>query len=345
IVCRSAQPLTEKVRQKISLYCNVSQTNVISSPDTDSIYKLPNLFDEQNLAQIVAQTLRLNLPQKFSRRPPFDIFLKHLARPHRQLQIAITGKYTAVRDSYVSIINALEHSEVREDVSVKIQWIDTTAFSGQRSLDEEVLSEISGIIVPGGFGERGAEGKIRFVQYARERGIPFLGLCFGFQLAVVEFARHVCGLTRAAHAEVDPNTDTPLIYLLPEQRKIAGMGGTMRLGGQQVKIKRGTLAYRLYQKDLVVERFRHRYEFNIDYKDLVEGKGLVFSGMTPDEQIMQILELPDHPFFIATQFHPELTSRPFSPHPLFQAFVRAAKAQSLDMEAGAFQRANPVQVG
>lgn len=326
VVCRSERPLAEKVRQKISLYCTIPDENVISSPDTDSIYKLPTMLDKQRVAQTVADTLKMYLPQSFNPTRPFDSYIRHISRKNKKtVRIAITGKYTALHDSYVSIMNALEHSELREKITVKLDWIDTSEYSDERPVDGAALDGISGIIVPGGFGERGAEGKIRFVQYAREHGIPFLGLCYGFQLAVVEFARNVCGLERANHTEVDSGAATPIIYLLPEQRKLSGMGGTMRLGGQEVKIKRSTMAYKCYKKELAVERFRHRYEFNNEYKEIIEGKGMIFSGMTPDEDIMQILEIPEHPFFMASQFHPELTSRPYHANPLFQEFVKACR--------------------
>ena len=325
IVCRSAIPLNLKIRQKISLYCNVSEDHVISSPDTDSIYRVPTLLDEQNTAQRVADRLRLNLPHRFNRTRPFDVFLKHLSGSHREVRIAITGKYTALHDSYVSIMNALEHCEVKEDITIKTEWIDTTEYARGRQIEPDLMRGISGVIVPGGFGERGAEGKIKFITYARENGIPFLGLCYGFQLAVVEFARKVCDLPLASHTEFDPDTEVPIIYLLPEQRRLAEMGATMRLGGHEVKIKRGTLANSLYGQESVVERFRHRYEFNIDYLDIVEQHGMVFSGMTRDEQIMQILEIPSHPYFVGTQFHPELTSRPYHPQPLFLGFAHAAR--------------------
>lgn len=332
IVCRSAIALNLKIRQKISLYCNVSENHVISSPDTDSIYRVPTLLDEQHTAQRVAEGLRLNLPYLSNRPRPFELYLKHLGRNHKELRIAVTGKYTALHDSYVSIMNALEHCEVQEDVTIKTEWIDTSEYAGGKPVDAAVMDGICGIIVPGGFGERGAEGKISFIRYAREHGIPFLGLCYGFQLAVVEFARNVCGLSRASHTEFDPDTDTPIIYLLPEQRRLAGMGGTMRLGGRDVKIRRGTTAYRLYGKEVVVERFRHRYEFNNDFKDIVEQHGMSFSGMTPDEQIMQILEIPGHPYFVGTQFHPEFTGRPYRPQPLFLGFVRAARIEAEEAE-------------
>jgi len=333
VVCRSERALGDKVRQKISLFGNIPEQHVISSPDTDSIYKLPTLLDKQRVAQSVAESLKMYLPQSFNTARPFDSYIKHLSRRNKKtIHIAITGKYTALHDSYVSIMNALEHSELREKVTVKLDWIDTSEYSDARPIDDKTLEGISGIIVPGGFGERGAEGKIRFVRHARENGIPFLGLCYGFQLAVVEFARNICGLKSANHTEVESDTDTPVIYLLPDQRQLSGMGGTMRLGGQDVKIIRGTQAYQCYKKELSVERFRHRYEFNNEFKEVIEKHGLVFSGMTPDEDIMQILELPTHPFFMASQFHPELTSRPYHANPLFQEFVKAARLYSEDAE-------------
>ena len=325
VVCRSAIPLSTSVRQKISLYCNIAEDRVISSPDTDSIYRVPTLLDRQKTVQIVADKLNVNLPQRPDQKPKvFDIYLKYLSKSHPEIRIAITGKYTALHDSYVSILNALDHSKVSVGAEIHIEWIDTTEFSGDRPPDAGVFEGISGIIVPGGFGERGAEGKIPFIQYARENGLPFLGLCYGFQLAVIEFARNQCGLRDAAHAEFDAETETPVIYLLPDQRKLAGMGGTMRLGGHEVKVRTGTTAHGCYGSELAMERFRHRYEFNNQYRELIEHKGMVFSGMTPDEEIMQILEIPTHPFFVGTQFHPELTSRPYRPQPLFRGFVQAA---------------------
>ena len=325
IVCRSGISLNTSVRQKISLFCNIAEDRVISSPDTDSIYRLPTLLDDQKTVQIVAEKLNVNLPQRPDKKPKiFDIYLKYLAKSHPQIRIAITGKYTDLHDSYVSILNALDHSKVSVGVDIVTDWIDTTDILDNQKLNQEILNGVSGIIVPGGFGERGAEGKIQFIKYARENDLPFLGLCYGFQLAVVEFARNQCGLTSAGHTEFDMEAETPVIYLLPGQRKIAGMGGTMRLGGHTVKLKSNTIAQSYFGTDSVVERFRHRYEFNNQYREIIEQQGMVFSGMTSDESIMQILEIPNHPFFMGTQFHPELTSRPYSPHPLFRGFVQAA---------------------
>ena len=232
------------------------------------------LLDRQKTVQIVADKLNVNLPQRPDQKPRvFDIYLKYLSKSHPEIRIAITGKYTALHDSYVSILNALDHSKVSVGAEIDIEWIDTTEYSGDRPPDAGVFEGISGIIVPGGFGERGAEGKIPFIQFARENGLPFLGLCYGFQLAVIEFARNQCGLRDAAHAEFDAETETPVIYLLPDQRKLAGMGGTMRLGGHEVKVMTGTTAHGCYGSELAMERFRHRYEFNNQYRELIEHKG------------------------------------------------------------------------
>jgi CTP synthase len=230
-----------------------------------------------------------------------------------------------MRDSYISITNALEHTEPREQVRVNLNFLDTTDFDQASHSLGDVLDDVHGIIVPGGYGLRGTEGMIRFVQYAREQRIPYLGLCLGFQLAAIEFARHVCGLEKATSTEFDPHTPEPLISLLPEQEELSDLGGTQRLGGHDVVLKPGTRVHRLYGQDVIHERFRHRYELNNVYKDKLEEAGLVFCGMTPDHRIMQILDYPPHPFFIATQFHPEWTSRPNRPHPLFMEFVRVAK--------------------
>jgi len=230
-----------------------------------------------------------------------------------------------MRDSYISISNALVHTEPSEDVHINLQFIDTTAFDNAAHSVDKCLEGVHGIIVPGGYGVRGTEGMVRVIQYARERQVPYLGLCFGFQLAAIEFARHVCGLEKATSTEFEPHTPEPLIALLPEQEQINDLGGTQRLGGHDVLLLPGTRVQQFYGHDMVRERFRHRYELNNTYKTLLEEAGLVFCGMTPDRRIMQILDYPAHPFFMATQFHPELLSRPLRPHPLFLEFVRAAK--------------------
>jgi CTP synthase len=235
----------------------------------------------------------------------------------------VTGKYSSMRDSYISIANALAHTEPTEQIKIHMHFIDTTEFDDKAQAIQNALKGMDGIIVPGGYGVRGTEGMIRCVQYAREHRIPYLGLCLGFQLATVEFARHVCNLEKAASTEFNVETPEPVISLLPEQEAISEMGGTQRLGGHDVKLQPGSKVHEIYGADMARERFRHRYEFNNLYKETLEEAGMVFSGTTPDQRIMQILEYPQHPFFIATQFHPEWLSRPHKPHPLILAFVRA----------------------
>jgi CTP synthase len=328
IVCRSKQALQPKVREKISLHCNVPIEQVISSPDEESIYTLPSLFQQQRLAQLTTSRLRLNMPypsKEGAQQVPFAPFVRHAARHNPTLTVAVTGKYSSMRDSYISITNALEHTAPSEEVRIDIRFIDTTEFDNAARALQQCLDGVHGIIVPGGYGARGTEGMIRFIQYARERQVPYLGLCLGFQLAAIEFGRHVCGLEKAASTEFEPHSPEPLICLLPEQEQISALGGTQRLGGHDVVLLPGSRVQRLYGREIVRERFRHRYELNNVYKAALEEAGLVFCGMTPDQRIMQILEYPAHPFFIATQFHPEWLSRPLRPHPLFQAFVRAAK--------------------
>jgi CTP synthase len=327
IVCRSKQPLQPKVREKISLHCNVPMHQVISSPDTDSIYTLPYLLQQQELTTIATSRLHLNMPYpaKDSAQIPFAQFVQHSKRRSPVLNVMITGKYSAMRDSYISITNALEHTEPYEQVRINLQFLDTTDFDNASRAVSDVLDDVHGIIVPGGYGQRGTEGMIRFIRHAREQQIPYLGLCFGFQLAAIEFARHVCGLEKATSTEFEPHTPEPLISLLPEQEEISELGGTQRLGGHDVLLKPGTRVHRIYGSDVIHERFRHRYELNNTYRAKLEEAGMVFCGMTPDHRIMQILDYPPHPFFIATQFHPELLSRPNRPHPLFHEFVRIAK--------------------
>jgi CTP synthase len=327
IVCRSKHPLQPKVREKISLHCNVPIDQVVSNPDTDSIYTLPYLFQQQHLAEIATRRLRLNMPYpaKESSRIPFAPFVQHIKHHSPTLTIAVTGKYSSMRDSYISITNALEHTEPCEQVRINLQFIDTTDFDTGTPSVRKALDDVHGIIVPGGYGLRGTEGMMRFIQHAREQEIPYLGLCLGFQLAAIEFARHVCGLEKATSTEFDPQTPEPLISLLPEQEDISNLGGTQRLGGHDVLLTPGTRVHKIYGKDVIHERFRHRYELNNTYKEALADAGMVFCGMTPDRRIMQILDYPAHPFYIATQFHPEWLSRPQRPHPLFHEFVRAAK--------------------
>ncbi len=328
IVCRSKHDLQRKVREKISLHCNVPIDHVISSPDTESVYTLPALFQEQHLAETAISRLRLNMPYpaEGEKQVPFVSFLRHARRKNPPLTIAMTGKYSTMKDSYLSITNALEHTEPDEGVQIDVRFLDTTEFdNASPAVLKENLNDVHGILVPGGYGVRGTEGMIRCIRYARERQVPYLGLCLGFQLAAIEFARSVCGVEKATSTEFDPHTQEPLICLLPEQQQIRDLGGTQRLGGHDVALLPGSRVQAMYGRDMVHERFRHRYELNNDYKAAFEKSGVVFCGMTLDQSVMQILDYPAHPFFVATQFHPELLSRPLRPHPLFLAFVQAAK--------------------
>ena len=332
IVGRCPVGIQPKVRQKISLFCNVPQQNVISSPDLSSIYILPHLLDRQELATTISRRLKLSLPMPVSRRepqPPLAPYIEHYkAENLPTIKVAITGKYATLKDSYVSIVNALEHCEVATGCRIEVAWIETTEISTAADVERMLPDDVAAVIVPGGFGARGVEGKIQVIRRCREQGIPFLGICYGFHFAVVEFARHVLGLDGAHTTEVNAKTAHPVIDLLPEQRKKRKLGGTMRLGGHAVKLKTETAAAALYDGAAqVVERFRHRFEFNNDFREAFEEGGMRFSGSTPDGEIMQILELPGHPYFMASQFHPEYTSRPLTPNPLFLGLVKAGLEQ------------------
>ena len=327
IACRASNPVNEKVRQKISLYSNVPLERVISLPDSASIYMIPAMLRENGLDFAVLRLLkiedRINLRHERKAWAQWCDFTDKIESPNRQITIGVTGKYTAVRDSYASIINALEHAGITLSCDVKIKWIETTDLTDDNVTDS--LADVDGIIVPGGFGTRGAEGKIACIKYARENNLPYLGLCFGFQMAVVEFARNVCGLKQANSTEIGPDCSEPVIDILPEQKEIDKLGGNMRLGGHDIELKPSTLAWRLFgKKDSVRMRFRHRYEVAPRYIEMLEKAGLVFSGRAPGQPIMQILEIPSHPFFMGTQAHPCLTSRPLRPQPMFVGFAAAA---------------------
>jgi CTP synthase len=327
IACRAAGPVTEKIRQKISVYSNVPFERVISLPDSASIYTIPAMLRDHGLDFKVARLLkiedRINLRHERKAWAQWCDFTDKIGSTKHQITIGITGKYTSVRDSYASIINALEHASIALACETEIKWIETTSITDENAADS--LADVDGIIVPGGFGTRGAEGKINCIKYARENNLPYLGLCFGFQMAVLEFARNVCGLTQANSTEIKPNCSEPVIDILPEQKKLEGLGGNMRLGGKDIELKPQTLAWKLFGKaDSVRMRFRHRYEVDPRYIEQLEEAGLVFSGKAPNQPIMQILELPSHQFFMGTQAHPCLTSRPLKPQPMFLGLVAAA---------------------
>ena len=334
IACRAGKPVDEKVRQKISIYTNVPMERVFSMHDLSSIYLLPEMMREAGLDSQVIQLLelgnRVNSLSDARAAMQWREFSARIGHSSGEVTIGVTGKYTTVRDSYASIIKALEHAGVANDAKVNIKWIDTTSVTGDNVAQS--LKDTDGIIVPGGFGVRGTDGKIACIRYARENKLPYLGICLGFQMAVVEFARNVCGLGGAHSTEIDPDCKAPVIDILPEQKKIEGLGGNMRLGGQDVEIMAGTVAAELFGgAEHIRERFRHRYEVDPKYIEQLEAAGLKFSGRHPRHPIMQILELPGevHPYFIAAQFHPELTSRPLRPQPMFVGLVKVALARGV----------------
>ncbi|MDY6914238.1 MAG: CTP synthase [Planctomycetota bacterium] len=328
IACRCESAVTDKVRQKISIYTNVPVRRVFSMHDLPSIYLLPQQMREAGLDSEVIRLLNLsdkaNSAADTRAAAQWQKFASKIGAHSKTATIGITGKYTSLRDSYASILKALEHAGVANGAEVKVKWIDTTEITADNVAAN--LAGVDGIIVPGGFGVRGTAGKIECIRYARENRLPYLGICLGFQMAVVEYARNVCGLADADSTETKPDCKTPVISILPEQKTIEGMGGNMRLGGQDVEVGPGTLAAELFDgAGRIRQRFRHRFEVTPDYIKTLEQNGMVFSGRHPKQPIMQILELPRdvHPYFIAAQFHPELTSRPLRPQPMFAGLVKA----------------------
>lgn len=323
IVCRGERPISEKIKEKISIYSNVPVSRTVDFSDTKNIYEVPLKLKEIGIDNAIKDILNLDIHVKKS--GDFDKWkglVDRVKSADREITIGISGKYTNVHDSYMSILKALEHTAPYLDVKINTRWIETTEIN--RDNVSEKMKGIDGLIVPGGFGLRGVEGKIECVRYVRENKIPFLGLCLGFQMAVIEFARNVCRLKEANSTEFDQNTKEPVICILPEQEEINELGGTMRLGGHDLIVKKDTKAYKIYGKDRIRMRFRHRWNCSTKYLNILEKNGMVFSGMAPEKKIMQILELPDHPFFIGTQFHSELTSKPLDPDPLFREFIRGS---------------------
>jgi len=327
IACRAENPVVEQARQKVSVFSNVPFERVFSMHDSASIYTIPSMLRECGLDFEVLKLMkiedRINLRQERKEWAKWCDFTDKIACEKHDITIGITGKYTSVRDSYASIINALEHSGIALGCKVNIKWIETTKINDGNAAEH--LESVDGIIVPGGFGVRGTGGKIACIKYARENDLPYLGLCLGFQMAVIEFARNVCKIKDANSTEIQPKCQNGVIDILPEQKKIEGLGGNMRLGGRDIEIKKGTLAWEMFGKsDSVRMRFRHRYEVDPAFIDRLQDGGMVFSGKAPDHPIMQILEIPSHRFFMGTQAHPCLTSRPLRPHQMFVGLVAAA---------------------
>ena len=329
IACRASSPVVKKVREKIALFATVPMERVFSMHDCDSVYVVPEMLRGAGIDTAVVELLgiadQLDTEGEEAARRTWADYIARFRGAEHAVTIGIIGKYTSVRDSYASIIQALEHAGTQLGAKVQLEWVDSSDLSAANVAER--LEHIHGVIVPGGFGFRGVDGKIACVKYVRENGIPFLGLCYGMQIAVIECARHLCGLAHANSTEIEPDCPDPVIDVLPEQKKIEGLGGNMRLGGQDVVITPGSLACELFGgAESVRLRFRHRYEVEPNYVEVLERGGLVFSGRSPGYPIMQILELPRevHPFFLATQAHPELTSRPLDPQPMFLGLVRAA---------------------
>lgn len=325
LVCRTKVPLSEEMKEKISLFCDVEKEAVIEAMDTETIYEIPLRLEELGLGNLVVR--RLGLPDTPPDLDDWRKMVEVMKRPRYNLYVAVVGKYMGNGDAYISIAEALKHAGIANNARVNIRWIDSEALEKVADVSTH-LKGYDGIIVAGGFGVRGLEGKISAIRYAREGRIPFLGLCLGLQMAVVEFARHACGLHGAHSEEADPNTPHPVIHLLPEQKDIADKGATMRLGAYPCRIMQRTRAAKLYRDAVVYERHRHRYEVNNEYRERLAEQGMVFSGVSPDYRLVEIIELEGHPFFMATQFHPEFRSRPNRPHPLFLGLIKAALEKS-----------------
>lgn len=320
LVCRSDYPIDDRMRAKIALFCNVKKEHVLQNLDAPSLYEVPLLLEKEHLAQAVCECLQIPCPEPDL--TEWERLAEDLHHPEKEVTVAIVGKYVALHDAYLSVVEALKHGGIANKTSVNIKWIDSEELNAGNA--EEYLGDVQGILVPGGFGQRGTEGKITAITYARTHQVPYLGLCLGMQLAIVEFARNVLGLPKAASIELEPETPDPVIALMPEQDGIEDIGGTLRLGAYPCVLEKGSLAEALYGECEISERHRHRYEVNNAYREALQEKGMRLSGLSPDGRIVEMIELPEHPFFIATQAHPEFKSRPDKAHPLFKGLIAAA---------------------
>ncbi|MCD8013583.1 MAG: CTP synthase [Lachnospiraceae bacterium] len=327
IVCRSEYPLNKQIKDKIALFCNVPSSHVLQNLDVEYLYEAPLAMEEENLAQVACECLHLDCPEP--NLTDWKEMVRALRAPTHEVEIALVGKYIQLHDAYISVVEALKHGGIAEHATVNIRWINSEDVTRENA--GELLAGVDGILVPGGFGDRGIEGKIEAIRYARMNRIPYLGLCLGLQLAIVEFARNVIGLEGAHSIELDPQTKYPVIALMPDQNGIEDIGGTLRLGSYPCVLDKTSKAYELYGTEEIHERHRHRYEVNNDFRQILEQNGMTLSGLSPDRRIVEMIELKDHPFFLATQAHPELKSRPNRPHPLFRGFIEAA---------GTYQKSN-----
>ncbi len=320
LVCRSDYPIDDSMREKLSLFCNVKKEHVLQNLDAASLYEVPLMMEQENLAGAVCECLKI--PCGEPDLAGWRQMTEDLHHPEHKVTIALVGKYVALHDAYLSVAEALKHGGIACRTDVGIKWIDSEELDDGNA--EKKLGEADGILVPGGFGTRGIEGKISAIKYARTKGIPFLGLCLGMQLSIIEFSRNVLGLETASSVEFDPDTKDPVIHLMPDQEGVENIGGTLRLGAYPCVLRQGTKAFDLYGKTNISERHRHRYEVNNDYRDRFTENGMELSGMSPDGRIVEMIELNDHPFFVATQAHPEFKSRPDEAHPLFRGLIQAA---------------------
>ena len=320
IVCRSEYPLGQQLKDKIALFCNVPNSHVLQNLDVKYLYEAPLAMEKEQLAQVACECLHLNCPEPDL--ADWISMVDALRNPTKDVTVALVGKYTQLHDAYISVVEALKHGGIAARATVHIKWIDSEEITEENAAEK--LSDVDGILVPGGFGDRGIEGMIVSIRYARENKVPFLGLCLGMQLSIVEYARHVVGYNDAHSIELDPLTTHPVIALMPDQNGIEDIGGTLRLGSYPCVLDPTTKACQLYGTDHIEERHRHRYEVNNDYRKALTENGLTLSGLSPDGRIVEMIELKDHPFYIGTQAHPELKSRPNRPHPLFRGFVEAS---------------------
>ena len=325
IVCRSEKPISKEMREKMAMFCDVDPEAVIQNLTARSIYEVPMLMEEQGLDTIVLRKLEMEDKPK-DMQGWHDMVARILKKYDKKVTIAVVGKYVALQDAYISITESLRHAAVANEAELDIHWVNAEEIEADDTDMAKVMAGVDGILVPGGFGNRGIEGKIKAIQYAREHKIPFFGICLGMQCAVIEFARHVCGMADANSSEFNPNSTHPVIDLMPEQIDVEDLGGTMRLGLYPCKVYPDTLTSKAYNAELIYERHRHRYEFNNAFREKIVGKGLVLGGTLPNGRLVEIVELPEseHPWFLGAQFHPEFKSRPTNPHPLFSEFVGAA---------------------
>lgn len=320
LVCRSELPLEPGIKDKIALFCNVPSSHVLQNLDVEYLYEAPLAMEKEHLAQVACECLNLPCPEP--NLTDWKQMVESLRHPTCEVNIALVGKYIQLHDAYISVVEALKHGGIANSATVNIKWVDSELVTEENV--DDILKDQDGILVPGGFGDRGIEGKITAIEYARTHNKPFLGLCLGMQMAIVEYARHVVGYRDAHSVELNPQTTHPVIALMPDQNGVEDIGGTLRLGSYPCVLDKSTKAYELYGEEVIHERHRHRYEVNNDYRKILTEKGMTLSGLSPDGRIVEMIELKDHPFFVATQAHPEFKSRPNRPHPLFKGFIHAA---------------------